>query len=94
MDAEYGALGVIGPDGRTLSAFHTVGVSEEEIRRIGPFPQGHGILGELIRRPRPLRLAKLSRHTASYGFPPGHPPMNSFLGVPIRSATRSSATCT
>ncbi|GGW77364.1 histidine kinase [Streptomyces lucensis JCM 4490] len=84
VDAEYGALGVIGPDGRTLSAFHTVGVSEEEIRRIGPFPQGHGILGELIRRPRPLRLAKLSRHTASYGFPPGHPPMNSFLGVPIR----------
>ncbi|SED83955.1 GAF domain-containing sensor histidine kinase [Streptomyces sp. Ag109_O5-10] len=84
VDAEYGALGVIGPDGRRLSAFHTVGVSEEEIARIGSFPEGHGILGELIREPEPLRLAKLSGHPASYGFPPNHPPMNSFLGVPIR----------
>ncbi|MFG2957650.1 GAF domain-containing protein [Streptomyces sp. NPDC048291] len=84
VDAEYGALGVIGPDGRRLSAFHTVGVTEEEIARIGPFPEGHGILGELIRHPEPLRLTKLSEHPASYGFPPNHPPMNSFLGVPIR----------
>ncbi|MEU3894829.1 GAF domain-containing sensor histidine kinase [Streptomyces sp. NPDC045251] len=84
VDAEYAALGVIGPDGRRLSAFHTVGVSEEEIARIGPFPEGHGILGELIRHPEPLRLAKLSDHPASYGFPAHHPPMNSFLGVPIR----------
>ncbi|MFI7498541.1 GAF domain-containing protein [Streptomyces sp. NPDC049687] len=84
VDAEYAALGVIGPDGRRLSAFHTVGVSEEEIARIGPFPEGHGILGELIRHPEPLRLAKLSEHPASYGFPPHHPPMNTFLGVPIR----------
>ncbi|MFD4605921.1 GAF domain-containing protein, partial [Streptomyces sp. NPDC058464] len=84
VDAEYGALGVIGPDGRRLSAFHTVGVTEEEIARIGPFPEGHGILGELIRHPEPLRLTKLSGHPASYGFPPNHPPMNTFLGVPIR----------
>jgi signal transduction histidine kinase len=84
VDAEYGALGVIGPDGRRLSAFHTVGVTEEDIARIGPYPEGHGILGELIRRPEPLRLTKLSEHPASYGFPPNHPPMNSFLGVPIR----------
>ncbi|MER5796655.1 GAF domain-containing protein, partial [Streptomyces sp. NPDC001980] len=84
VDAEYGALGVIGPDGRRLSAFHTVGVTEEEIAGIGPFPEGHGILGELIRHPEPLRLTKLSEHPASYGFPPNHPPMNSFLGVPIR----------
>ncbi|MET9009485.1 sensor histidine kinase [Streptomyces olivaceoviridis] len=84
VDAEYAALGVIGPDGRTLSAFHTVGVSEAEIAAIGPYPEGHGILGELIRHPEPLRLPKLSEHPASYGFPPGHPPMNSFLGVPIR----------
>ncbi len=84
VDAEYGALGVISPDGRRLSAFHTVGVSEEEIARIGPFPEGHGILGELIRHPEPLRLAKLSDHPASYGFPAHHPPMNTFLGVPIR----------
>ncbi|MGC9495821.1 GAF domain-containing protein [Streptomyces sp. WG7] len=84
VDARYAALGVIGPDGKRLSAFHTVGVDEEQIARIGPFPEGHGILGELIRRPEPLRLADLSEHTSSYGFPPHHPPMNTFLGVPIR----------
>ncbi|WP_416984711.1 GAF domain-containing protein [Streptomyces sp. T028] len=84
VDAEYAALGVIGPDGRRLSAFHTVGVTEEEIARIGPFPEGHGILGELIRNPEPLRLARISEHPSSYGFPPHHPPMNTFLGVPIR----------
>lgn len=84
VDAEYAALGVIGPDGRRLSAFHTVGVSEEQIAAIGPYPEGHGILGELIRHPKPLRLAKISEHPASYGFPPNHPSMNTFLGVPIR----------
>ncbi|MEU5122610.1 sensor histidine kinase [Streptomyces asoensis] len=84
VDAEYAALGVIGPDGRRLSAFHTVGVSEEEIAAIGPYPEGHGILGELIRHPEPLRLEKISGHPASYGFPAHHPPMNTFLGVPIR----------
>ncbi|WP_215452737.1 GAF domain-containing sensor histidine kinase [Streptomyces sp. ATCC 21386] len=84
VDAEYAALGVIGPDGKRLSAFHTVGVSEERIALIGPYPEGHGILGELISRPEPLRLANLSEHPASYGFPPNHPPMHSFLGVPIR----------
>lgn len=84
VDAEYAALGVIGPDGKRLSAFHTVGVSEEQIARIGPYPEGHGILGELIHHPAPLRLAKISEHSASYGFPPHHPPMNTFLGVPIR----------
>ncbi|MFF6813625.1 GAF domain-containing protein [Streptomyces sp. NPDC012403] len=84
VDAEYAALGVIGPDGERLSAFHTVGVDEEQIARIGPYPEGHGILGELIRHPEPLRLAKLSDHPASYGFPAHHPPMNTFLGVPIR----------
>ncbi|MFI0813086.1 sensor histidine kinase [Streptomyces echinatus] len=84
VDAEYAALGVIGPDGTRLSAFHTVGVTEAQISAIGPYPEGHGILGELIRHPQPLRLAKISEHPASYGLPPGHPPMNSFLGVPIR----------
>ncbi|GAA3816510.1 GAF domain-containing sensor histidine kinase [Streptomyces phyllanthi] len=84
VEAQYAALGVIGPDGKRLSEFLTVGVTEEEIARIGPFPSGHGILGELIRHPEPLRLAKLSDHPASYGFPPHHPPMNTFLGVPIR----------
>ncbi|MFE0130677.1 GAF domain-containing protein [Streptomyces sp. NPDC059037] len=83
VDAEYGALGVIGDD-QQLSQFLTVGVSAEQTEAIGHLPSGHGILGELIRHPRPLRLAELSAHPASYGFPPHHPPMHSFLGVPIR----------
>ncbi|MFF7891941.1 GAF domain-containing protein [Streptomyces sp. NPDC007907] len=83
VDAEYGALGVIGDD-RMLSEFHTVGISDEQRNRIGGLPSGHGILGELIRHPEPLRLAEISEHASSYGFPPHHPPMHSFLGVPIR----------
>ncbi|WP_035806886.1 GAF domain-containing sensor histidine kinase [Kitasatospora mediocidica] len=83
VDAEYGALGVIGED-QWLSQFIPVGLSEEQTRRIGPLPAGHGLLGELIRHPAPLRLAELSEHPASYGFPAHHPPMHSFLGVPIR----------
>lgn len=83
VDAEYGALGVIGDDAK-LAQFLTVGVSDEQIRAIGHLPSGHGILGELIRHPEPLRLEELSEHPASYGFPAGHPPMHSFLGVPIR----------
>lgn len=82
-DAEFGALGVIGEEQR-LSEFLTVGVSEEQARRIGPLPSGHGILGELIRNPEPLRLTDLQKHPASHGFPANHPPMRSFLGVPIR----------
>ncbi|MEV6007965.1 GAF domain-containing protein [Streptomyces sp. NPDC051976] len=82
VDAEYGALGVV--EGDRLSQFLTVGVSEEESRAIGPLPSGHGILGELIRRPEPLRLREIGDHPASYGFPPHHPPMHTFLGVPIR----------
>ncbi|MFS8204749.1 GAF domain-containing protein [Streptomyces sp. CWNU-52B] len=84
VDAEYAALGVIGPDGKRLSAFHTIGISDEQIAEIGHYPEGHGILGELIRHPEPLRLVKLSAHPASYGFPPHHPPMDTFVGVPIR----------
>ncbi|APU43448.1 MULTISPECIES: sensor histidine kinase [unclassified Streptomyces] len=84
VDAQYAALGVIGPDGRTLSQFLTVGLTEEEIAEIGPLPAGHGILGELIRKPEPLRLTDLGAHEASYGFPAHHPPMRTFLGVPIR----------
>jgi signal transduction histidine kinase len=83
VDAEYGALGVIGDD-RMLSEFLTVGISEEGRATIGALPSGHGILGELIRHPEPLRLSELSGHPASYGFPAHHPPMHSFLGVPIR----------
>ncbi|MGQ4486065.1 GAF domain-containing protein [Streptomyces sp. SAS_281] len=83
VDARYGALGVIGDDQR-LSRFLTTGIDEELHERIGALPSGHGILGELIRHPEPLRLDELADHPASYGFPPHHPPMHSFLGVPIR----------
>ncbi|MCZ4508365.1 GAF domain-containing protein [Streptomyces sp. ActVer] len=83
VDAEYGALGVIGDDSR-LSEFLTVGMRDEQRAQIGDLPSGHGILGELIRHPAPLRLPELSEHPSSYGFPEHHPPMHSFLGVPIR----------
>ncbi|MFE7095420.1 sensor histidine kinase [Streptomyces erythrochromogenes] len=84
VDAEYGALGVIGPDGRTLARFLTVGLTAEAIAEIGPLPAGHGLLGEVIRHPEPLRLTDLGAHSSSYGFPAHHPPMRTFLGVPIR----------
>ncbi|MFI8100773.1 GAF domain-containing protein [Streptomyces sp. NPDC086023] len=83
VDAEYGALGVIGDDKR-LAEFLPVGIGDDLRAQIGDLPSGHGILGELIRHPEPLRLSELSEHPASYGFPAHHPPMHSFLGVPIR----------
>ncbi|WP_198359063.1 sensor histidine kinase [Streptomyces fildesensis] len=84
VKAEYAALGVIGPDGERLAEFVTVGFTPEQIAAIGAYPSGHGILGVLIRDPHPLRLPRISDHPSSYGFPPNHPPMDSFLGVPIR----------
>ncbi|GHI86008.1 GAF domain-containing sensor histidine kinase [Streptomyces xanthophaeus] len=83
VDAEYGALGVIGDD-QKLAQFLPVGISGELRAEIGDLPSGHGILGELIRHPETLRLSELSDHPASYGFPAHHPPMHTFLGVPIR----------
>ncbi|MBL1118581.1 GAF domain-containing protein [Streptomyces sp. 110] len=82
VDAEYGALGVLGEEG-TIKQFLTVGIDEETIAGIGHYPRGEGILGLLIRHPEPLRLANLARHPSSVGFPSGHPPMSSFLGTPI-----------
>ncbi|MFJ9038723.1 GAF domain-containing protein [Streptomyces sp. NPDC102406] len=84
VDAEYGALGVIGEDRRKLSQFLPVGISDTLRARIGDLPSGHGLLGELIRHPEPLRLPELADHSASSGFPPHHPPMHTFVGVPIR----------
>ncbi|MFD8141549.1 GAF domain-containing protein [Streptomyces sp. NPDC059708] len=84
VDAEYGALGVIGPDGRRLAQFLTVGLTADEIAAIGPLPSGHGLLGEVIHHPEPLRLTDLGAHSSSHGFPAHHPPMRTFLGVPIR----------
>jgi signal transduction histidine kinase len=83
VDASYGALGVIGAE-NTLVRFVPVGLTEEEIARIEHWPHGLGLLGLLIKEPRTLRLAHISQHSESYGFPPGHPPMGSFLGVPVR----------
>ena len=83
VDARYGALGVLAPDGG-IASFITVGVDEETRRRMGRLPEGKGLLGQLILDPRPLRLAELGAHESSVGFPPNHPPMHSFLGVPVR----------
>ncbi len=83
VDAEYGALGVLGEEG-TIKQFLTVGIDEKTIARMGHYPRGEGILGLLIRHPEPLRLANLARHPSSVGFPSGHPPMTSFLGTPIK----------
>ncbi|MFF1383355.1 GAF domain-containing protein [Arthrobacter sp. NPDC058288] len=83
LRARYGALGVIGDD-RALSHFITVGIDGELAQRIGPLPTGHGVLGLLISDPKPLRLHDLRRHPEAYGFPEHHPPMQSFLGVPVR----------
>jgi signal transduction histidine kinase len=82
VDARYGALGVIGDDER-LSDFITVGLDAQTYRAIGSLPEGRGILGLLIVDPKPLRLRNLTTHPASFGFPPHHPPMQSFLGVPV-----------
>jgi two-component system, NarL family, sensor histidine kinase DevS len=84
LGAGFGALGVISEEHDALSHFITVGIDDETARRIGPLPTGHGVLGLLIRDPKPLRLHDLSRHPEAYGFPKNHPPMKSFLGVPIR----------
>jgi len=83
-DARYGALGVLDPAGRSLSEFVHVGMGDDAVERIGHLPEGEGILGLLIVEPRPLRLADLSAHPDSVGFPEGHPPMRTFLGVPLR----------
>ena len=83
VDATYGALGVIGED-RRLAEFIPVGLSQDEIERIHHWPEGRGLLGLLIDDPRPLRLADIATHPQSSGFPDGHPPMRSFLGVPVR----------
>ena len=83
VGATYGALGVLDPSGTHLSDFITVGLSDEQRAAIGELPKGHGILGLLIVEPVPIRLPDLTLHPDSYGFPPGHPPMTSFLGLPL-----------
>jgi signal transduction histidine kinase len=81
--ARYAALGVLGGSRTDLERFLTIGIDESEREAIGALPRGRGVLGELIAHPQSLRLSDISEHPRSYGFPHGHPPMSSFLGVPI-----------
>ena len=81
--ARYAALGLLNDERDALARFITVGIDEDERRVIGDLPLGRGVLGELIEHPRILRLAELAQHPRSYGFPPGHPGMKTFLGGPI-----------
>jgi signal transduction histidine kinase len=83
VDARYGALGVVGDEG-SLAEFIPVGLDDAEIRAIHHWPEGRGLLGELITHPQALRLADIASHPGSFGFPTGHPPMATFLGVPVR----------
>jgi signal transduction histidine kinase len=84
VNARYGALGVLRRDGTALSDFITHGISDEQRAAIGAIPHGHGILGLLIRQPNPVRLRDIASDPRAYGFPEHHPPMHTFLGVPLR----------
>ena len=89
VGARYAALGVLGSgEGRRLRLFVTRGLDDQQISTIGDFPEGHGVLGVLIDRPEPVRLHDIAQHPDSFGFPPNHPPMHSFLGVPVRTGER------
>ncbi|HKV69647.1 MAG TPA: GAF domain-containing protein, partial [Gemmatimonadales bacterium] len=83
VGARYAALGVLSTDGESLSEFVTSGMTVEERAKIGALPVGHGLLGMVIRRPKPLRVTDIIKHPKSAGFPSHHPPMHSFLGVPV-----------
>ncbi|MEV1128557.1 GAF domain-containing protein [Agromyces sp. NPDC049794] len=83
VDAEYGALGVVAPEGG-LEEFIHVGMAPDLVAKIGHLPEGHGVLGALIDDPHPIRLRHISDDPRSVGFPEGHPAMDAFLGVPIR----------
>src|ERR1043166_454467 len=85
VGAKYVAVGLLAPDRRSLDSFIVSGIPPEVHRAIGRLPTGRGILGLVIREGRPIRLPDLTRHPASAGFPPNHPPMHSFLGVPVAS---------
>src|SRR3954452_10779665 len=82
-DAEYAALGVLAPGERRLPDFIPVRLDRDIGRKIGALPRGRGVLGVLIEEPRAIRLADISKHAKSFGFPPNHPPMRTFLGVPV-----------
>lgn len=87
VGARYAALGVLGQDGEGLVQFVTSGIDAELRARIGDAPRGRGLLGHVIREAKPVRTSDLNRHPQRYGFPPHHPPMTSFLGVPVKGRT-------
>src|SRR6266498_2843105 len=84
VGAKYAALGVLGEDRESLVQFVTSGIDDETRRRIGDLPRGRGLLGHVIREAKPIRTADLNRHPQRFGFPPHHPQMKSFLGVPVK----------
>ncbi|MCL5048514.1 MAG: GAF domain-containing sensor histidine kinase [Firmicutes bacterium] len=87
MHCRYSALGILGADNK-IEKFIISGINEEEADRIGPYPEGKGLLGLLIQSPTPVRIDDISKHPLSYGFPPKHPMMKTFLGVPIKIENR------
>jgi signal transduction histidine kinase len=88
VNASYAALGIAAPDGR-MERFITSGIDPHQRHAIGPLPEGRGLLGLIIREARSYRIPSIADHRDSYGFPPSHPPMTSFLGVPIRANAAS-----
>ena len=88
VSARYAALGIVGPDDR-IHRFITSGMTPDERSAIGPLPRGRGLLGLIIREAKTYRIPSIAAHADSYGFPPNHPPMTSFLGVPVTSHGRS-----
>jgi hemoglobin len=87
IGASYGAVGVLDESGE-LKRFVYSGIDEETVRKIGDLPRGKGLLGTVVREGRPLRVPEISEHPSSYGFPPNHPPMHTFLGVPVLARGR------
>lgn len=88
VGARYAALGILADDRRRIERFITSGTTPEQRRLLGDPPQGHGLLGLIIKEGRSLRIPEISAHPASYGFPDNHPPMTSLLGVPVRLKNR------
>ncbi|MET0235393.1 MAG: GAF domain-containing protein, partial [Kibdelosporangium sp.] len=84
VGARYAAMGVLAPEGVSLQEFIYIGIDDQLHETIGDLPHGKGLLGLLIKHPEPIRIPDLNKHPQSHGFPPNHPPMNSFLGVPVR----------
>ena len=88
VGAHYAALGILAEDREHIERFITSGITPEQRRLLGPPPEGHGLLGLIIKEGRSLRIPNIATHPASYGFPPNHPMMTSLLGVPVRLKNR------